>query len=165
MIACNKKETTASDAKNNNIVWASTIETIVPLEKDSLVMIPYLGEKNEFDKNAIYESVTKAILNGKVKAYNWDFPPDSSYTVEGFKKMISYLDSTNVVEDPNNPGEFTTGPLSGFDIVQVRFSERIEFDTLTNVFNNKVNGLTFITYKRERTGEVLGYKYLFGVRF
>ncbi len=158
LIACGR------NSDQNKIVWASKIETIVPLEKDSLVQIPYLGDKNNYDKKAIFESIKNAVLIGRLKAYYLD--PDSTYTLEEFKTMLNQISQNNEEPVAGRPGEFSLKPITGEDIVQMRFDEQMEMDTVNYTLTNNVYGITFYSYKRlKETGESLGYKYLFGVKF
>jgi len=167
MIACNKNNNTSSENNGHNVVWASKVKTVLPLEKDSLTNIPYLVEWNQYDKKTIFESLTNAVLKGKLKAYcNY---PDCPLTIEQFKNTLDSWDSTHYAEDPNNPGKMISAPINkkitADDIVQVRFDEHIEFDTTNYTFNNKISVVEFLINKKDmETGEVLGLKYLFGVK-
>ena len=167
LIACNKTNNTSTENKSHNVVWAEKVKTVLPLEKDSLTNIPYLVEWNKYDKKTIFESLTNAVLKGKLKAYcNY---PDCPLTIEQFKNTLDFWDSTNYVEDENNPGTMMSIPIheriTAEDIVQVRFDEHIEFDTTNYTFNNKISVVEFLIEKKTiETGEVIGLKYLFGVK-
>ena len=167
MIACNKNNSTSTENNGHSVVWAEKVKTVLPLEKDSLTNIPYLVEWNQYDKKTIFESLTNAVLKGKLKAYcNY---PDCPLTIEQFKNTLESWDSTHVVQDINNPGTSTYTPtlkkITANDIVQVRFDEHIEFDTTNYTFNNKISVVEFLINKKDmETGEVLGLKYLFGVK-
>lgn len=165
IIACNNK--TKQETKNNSLVWADNVESTVPMVKDTLWNKEDWEKTFRYDKKAIFASVTNGILSGKLKAYS--SYPDGELTTTEFKSIIEKWDSTATVEDTNNPGTMINAPilmkLTADDIVQLRFNEKVELDTVGYTINKKVSFITFIGYHiNNSTKEVDGLKKLFDVK-
>ena len=57
-------------------------------------------------------------------------------------------------------------PLKGDDLVQLRFIQKIEMDTVSCELKSKISEVWFCSYKRSKPdGEKMGYKFLFRVKF
>lgn len=164
LLGCNKN--TNQETKNTKVLWAETVQSNVSLVRDSLWDEADWNAINKYDKEKIFSSITQAVLSGKLKAY-FDYP-SSELTIKEFNNILVQWDSTNQMEDPKNPGTMITAPmkmeLTSDDIVQLRFNEKIELDTISYTLNKKVSFITFLTYKTANTGEILGLKYLFDVK-
>lgn len=167
--ACNKTEV-KEEVKNNNLVLAEDIQTILPLEKDTTLRWNRADFTNafvKFDEKLLFSTITKAVLDGKVKAYS-EYP-DKELTPSQVDKMLVSWDSTAQVEDPNHPGTFVSAPLkfeiSSWSIPQIRFHEKIELDTVTNVLRKTTSHITVYVFTQTETGEIVGHKKLFDVKF
>ncbi len=166
MIACNKSATTNSDATSNGVLWASNVETLLPMVQDTLWSKENWDEVYKYDKKAIFESMTKAVLAGKLKAYT--SYPAGELSINDFKNRIEKWDSTHMAEDPNNPGTMLSAPMllkfQAEDIAQMRFNESMELDTVNYTLNKKVSFVTFNTYKLTDDGQIIGLYKLFDVK-
>ncbi len=163
LIACNKNS--KEDSSNTKIVWAENVQTVVPLEKDPLWTDEEWTAVYKYDKEKIFTSITNAVLAGKLKAYA-DYP-GTPYSVKEFSNILVQFDTTTVA-DPNNPENITISPLKrevkSSDIVQMKFNEKIELDTVSFMLSNKVSYITFLSRKYNDVGELLGLKKLFDVK-
>jgi len=166
IIACNKSTTTNSDATSNGVLWASNVETLLPMVQDTLWSKENWDEVYKYNKKTIFESMTKAVLAGKLKAFT--AYPAGELSINDFKNRIEKWDSTHMAEDPNNPGTMLSAPLLmkviADDIVQMRFNESMELDTVNYTLNKKVSFVTFNTYKLTEDGQIMGMYKLFDVK-
>lgn len=164
LVACNKN--TNQETKNNKVLWAETVQSSVPLVKDSAWNKTDWNAVYKYDKEKIYTSITHGVLSGKLKAY--DNYPGKELTLKEFNNILVKWDSTNQVEDPNNPGKIITAPIkfeiTSEDIIQLIFNEKIELDTVSYSLNKKVSSVTFITNKYTETGEIIGKRKIFEVK-
>ena len=167
IIACNKpaNQDANKDAKSNTVLWASTVETLLPLVQDTMCDKEYWNEIYKYDKNTMFESIKKAVLAGKLKAYG--LYPIAELSIDEFKNRVEQGDSTNTFEDPNNPGTIISALLmrkiKGEDLVEMRFEERIELDTINYTLVKKVSVVSFNIYKIAGN-EIIGIKKLFDVK-
>ena len=169
LFACNKAEV-KEEVKYNNLVLAEDIQTILPLEKDTSLNWEHADFTNasvKFDEKVLFSTITKAVLNGKIKAYS-EYP-DKELTPAQVDKMLASWDSTAMAEDPNHPGVMVSAPMkfeiSYWSVPQIRFHEKIELDTVTNVLHKTTSHITLYIFKQTETGEIVGHKKLFDVKF
>ncbi len=166
--ACNQKgKDEQNQAKTNSIVWAETAESDLLVNWDSTRCAKdYWDEVNKIDKSKIFNSIKNAVLNKKLKAYTWY--PNGEMTIAEFNAVLVQWDSTNTIEDVNHPGTIVSAPikfeLKPEDLVELRFEEKIELDTVTYTLNRKVSVIHFVGDKLSRSGEVIGKKLLFDVK-
>ncbi len=168
--ACNKTEVKEEAPKNNNLVLAEDIQTILPLEKDTSWAwgsSDFTNISANFDPEKIFSSITKSILSGKIKAYS-DYPT-KELTVNEVSKILVSWDSTATVEHPDHPGTVVSAPLkseiTAWDVPQIRFHETMELDTVTNILHKKTSYITLYTFKYAESGGVVGIRKLFDVKF
>ena len=165
-VACNKNGN--EEQKSNAVVWAETAETSMPMTKDSLWSQEDWDKTYKLDKPQIFNSITKAVRSGKLKACSF-INHDIDYTLAEFDALLTRWDSTHQVDDVNNPGTTILAPIkyetSPDDISQIRFEEKIVFDTLTNTLTKKVTSALILANKLDETGHVQGLKPLFCVKF
>ncbi len=165
-VACNKNEKV--DQKSNAVVWAETAETTLPMTQDSLWTKEEWDKIFKLDKAQIFNSITKAVRSGKLKACTY-LNPNNDLTLPEFEAILTRWDSTHAVEDVNKPGTMIYAPVKSEikpeDISQLRFEEKIVFDTLTNTLSKKVTTIHFIKYKLTESGEVMGQMPVFSVKF
>ena len=170
LYACNGTEVKEAVLKNNNLVLAEDIQTILPLEKDTSLnwaQADFTNAFAKFDENKLFTTITKAVLDGKVKAYS-EYP-DKELSVDQVNKMLVSWDSTAQAEDPNHPGTFVSAPLkfvvSSWNVPQIRFHEKIELDTVTNVLHKTTSHISLYIFKQTESGEIVGHTKLFDVKF
>lgn len=167
IVGCNKpaNQDASKDVKTNTVLWASTVETLLPLVQDTMWSKQSWDEVYKYDKNVMFESIKKAVLAGKLKAYG--LYPTGEMSIDEFKAKIESWDSTNTVQDPKNPGTRIVTPIikkvRGHDLVQMRFDERIELDTVNYTLVKKVSVVSFNTYKIDGN-DIVGIKKLFDVK-
>ena len=165
-LACNKNGN--EEQKSNAVVWAETAETTMPMTKDSLWSQEDWDKTYKLDKPQIFNSITKAVRSGKLKACSF-INPDIDYTLPEFDAILSRWDSTYMTDNPKIPGTKMNVPIridtSPDDISQIRFEEKIVFDTLTNTLSKKVTSALILAFKLDETGQVVGQKPLFCVKF
>lgn len=155
-VACNNS-TMAQATKTNKVLWAEKAQSTLPLERDTLWNIEEWNAVYKYDKKKIFESITHAVESGKLKAYA-DYP-NGELTIKKFNNILVKWDSTNYIEDVKNPGTMIISPmkkeLKPDDIVQIKFNERIELDTVSYILNKIVSSISFFTYKYDERGEVI----------
>lgn len=182
LLACNKN-TNAQVTKNNKVLWAENVQSIVPLYRDTagfgnrskkerLISIGSLFNPSQiwdaafkYDIEKIFTSVTHAVLSGKLKAYT-DYPtPDRELTLKEFNNILvkwDTIDTPMTAYDPNGgSGEIPIGTpikdeLRPDEITQLKFNETIEFDTVSCTLSKKVSTITFYTYEITERGEQIG---------
>ena len=166
IIACTNTTTKTPETNSNNILWAETVKTILPMERDSAWNEADWKAAYKYDKEKMFRSITRGILAGKIKAYrNY---PDFQFTPKDFQNFLVQWDSTATVEDPNNPGVFIAAPIkteiTPESVMQLKFDEKIELDTMNYTLAKKVSMVTFFGYKYNELGDILGIKKLFDVK-
>ena len=143
IIACNEKSSVNSTAKDNSVLWASNVETLLPMVQDTLWSKENWDEVYKYDKKAIFETMKNAVLSGKLKSFT--MYPNGELTPDDFKNRIT--------------------TISADDIVQMRFDEKMELDTVNLILNKKVSFVSFNIYMRDPDSqEIIGLKKLFDVK-
>lgn len=164
LVACNKNIN--QETSNTKVLWAENVQSTVPMERDTLWTKEDWKAVYNYDKEKIFTTITNAVLSGKLKAYI-DYP-GTAYSVNEFNTILANWDSTNYAEDVNNPGTMISSPvkmeIKPDDIIQLKFNEKIELDTVSYTLSKKVSFVTFVSYKYDNVGEILGLKKLFDVK-
>lgn len=172
LISCNNKEieeqksTTTKDVIDNNVLWAETAQSVLPLEKNSLWTEEEWKEEYKYDKELIFSSITKGVLSGKLKAYS--MYPDYELSIKEFQDIIgSYSTEIVEVEDPEQPGSYKTiemkQELQHQDLSEIKFVEKIKLDTSSYSLTRDVSSIQFYGNKYNSDGEKIGLKRLFDV--
>ncbi|MGL4596340.1 MAG: gliding motility protein GldN, partial [Bacteroidia bacterium] len=114
-----------------------------------------------------------ALMTGEIHAF--DNPAlDDEFKVQMTKPQIEALfvqwDSTNQVEDPNNPGTFILAPikteLTTIDVKSYWIKEDWFFDKQRSVMDVRILGICPMKEKKDpSTGEVVGLLPLFWIYF
>lgn len=165
-IACTK----STDEKNSKskIVLAENIQSIVPLLPDSTWDEASWNALYKCDREKIYGTIVKGVLDGKLKAYSDVSTPETQLSTQEFTNILVQWDSTAQTEDPKNPGKMISAPikfeLTGEGVVQLRFNEKIEMDTVSYTLHRTASSVAFISYMQTETGEIMGLKHLFDVK-
>jgi hypothetical protein len=164
-IACTRN-TDGND--KNKIVLAENIQSITSLVPDSAWDENAWNALYKYDQVKLFNTIVKGVTTGKLKAYSDISEPKTELTTEEFSRIIVAWDSTARTEDPNKPGTFIIAPikmeLTGDDIVQLRFNEKIEMDTVSYTLHRTASSVAFISYMRSDAGEIVGLKHLFDVK-
>lgn len=140
-------------------------EDIVEIRfKDSLWSEEEWYQAYILDKEAIFNSMAQAGLNGKIPTFSNDL--HSPLNPKQFFYTINKWDSTTVVEDPNalRSPEPILISYTAEDIEKIQFQEKISFDTLCGALLREVHFLKFIVPKMEETGMHIGEKIVFEVQ-
>ncbi len=131
-IACTKN---TNNETKNNVVLAENIQSIVSLVPDSTWDEASWNALYKCDREKIYEIIVKGVLDGKLKAYSDVSTPETELSTQEFTNILVKWDSAAVTEDPKKPGTFIAVPikveLTGEALVQLRFNEKIEMDTVS----------------------------------
>jgi hypothetical protein len=112
-----------------------------------------LDSNNKYDIDKIFKAVTNSVFSGKLKA----FKNGKELSITEFNTILVSWDSTAQTEDPKRPGEFISDPvkieIKSSDILQIRFYEKIELDTITYLLNKKNSYVSFFTRRMTEMGE------------
>lgn len=165
LYACDKKVENSAIEKKQGLVWAENVTTIMPMETDTLWdNADFTNASNKFDREKLFNSITKALINGTLKAYS-DFPKGELSTKEIENILVKW--DTVKIQDPAT-GNWMAAPLkeeiSGWRIPVIQFNETIELDTMNYSINKKVSFITLIVFKMTETGVVIGKQKLFDVK-
>lgn len=133
----------------------------------------YYPETRINDRRSLYDVIKDALLAGEVNAF--DNPAlDDEFKVKMTKAQVEDVfvqwDSTNQVEDPNNPGTYILAPLkielTSNNIKAYWIKEDWFFDKQRSVMDVRILGLCPMAEKADpSTGEVIGYTPKFWVYF
>jgi hypothetical protein len=165
LFSCNKPST--EEGNKNKLTLAENAYTVFPLETEpGWSSASTLNADNKMDRKKIFSSIVGAVLAGKLKAYQ-NFP-ENELTLNEVQAMLVRWDSTNQVEDTNNPGTFISAPIK-YEInenntTQLIFNETIMLDTVSYSINKKVSYVTLCTDKINEKGERIGIKKIFDVK-
>ncbi len=134
MIACNKNANTTAETKNTSVLWASNVETMLPMIQDTMWSKENWDEVYKYDKKTIFETMKNAVVSGKLKAYT--AYPAGEMSVEEFKTRMA--------------------DITADKIAQMRFDESMELDTANYTINKKVAFVTFTINKLADDGQIMG---------
>ncbi|MBI3512318.1 MAG: gliding motility protein GldN [Bacteroidetes bacterium] len=133
----------------------------------------YYPETRINDRRSLFDVLKDALLAGQINAF--DNPAlDDEFKVKMTKAQVEATfiqwDSTNQVEDPNNPGTFILAPLknelNSNDIKAYWMKEDWFFDKQRSVMDVRILGLCPMAEKADPTsGEIIGYTPKFWVYF
>lgn len=166
LFACDKKVENSAVEKKQGLVWAENVTTIMPMERDTLWdKADLTNASNKFDRQELYNSIKKAVLSEKLKAYS-DFPQGelSVKDVEGILVQWDTLD----IKDPETGQLISDAPvkneIESLIIPTIQFNETIELDTVNYTINKKVSFITLVVFKMTESGEIVGKRKLFDVK-
>ncbi len=133
----------------------------------------YYPEQPINNRQSLFDVIKKALMEGEITAF--DNPAmDDEFKVRMTKSAVEgtfvQWDSTNQVEDPNNPGTFILAPikneLTSNNVKAYWMKEDWFFDRQRSVMDVRILGLCPMKEKQDpSTGEVIGYTPLFWVYF
>jgi gliding motility associated protien GldN len=121
---------------------------------------------------SLFDILKCAILEGELTAFAnpaFDDEFQSPMTKEEVQKLLVSWDSTNMIENVNDPGNMINVPLkyeiTSQDIIQYRIKEDWFFDKQRSVMEVRIVGICPVTVKRAESGDVVGIKPLFWIYF
>ena len=154
-----------------DVMWSKRVWRVIDL-KEKLNLPIYYPVEPTVCLMSLFDVLKCALLNHDLKAFaNPIFDDEFTLpmTKEEVQKLLVSWDSTNQVEDVNNPGQYITVPLKteirASSIRQYWIKEDWFFDKQRSVMEAKIIGICPLTEKVSESGDVIGVKPLFWIYF
>jgi gliding motility associated protien GldN len=156
-----------------DVMWSRRIWRVIDL-REKINQPLYYPTSPILDRKSLFDAIKDAILiNGTIIAFN-NPALDDEFKLEMTKSEVEALlvqwDSTNEVEDPNNPGVMIKAPIKNETTTDKVWKYWIKedwfFDRQRSVLDVRIIGLCPLVEKKTETGESTGAdKALFWVYF
>lgn len=154
-----------------DVMWSKRVWRVIDL-REKLNLPIYYPEEPTVCLMSLFDVLKCALLTDNLQAYSNPIF-DDEFTMPMTKMEIQNLlvtwDSTNQVEDVNNPGQFITVPLkkeiNSVNIRQYWIKEDWYFDKQRSVMESKIIGICPLAEKVSEGGEMIGVKPLFWIYF
>jgi gliding motility associated protien GldN len=156
-----------------DVMWSKRIWRVIDL-REKINHPLYYPTSPILDRKSLFDAIKDAILvNGTIIAFN-NPALDDEFKLEMTKSEVEALlvqwDSTNEVEDPNNPGVMIKAPIKNETTTDKVWKYWIKedwfFDRQRSVLDVRIIGLCPLVEKKTETGESTGAdKALFWIYF
>jgi len=156
-----------------DVMWSKRIWRVIDL-REKINHPLYYPTSPILDRKSLFDAIKDAILvNGTIIAFN-NPALDDEFKLEMTKSEVEALliqwDSTNEVEDPNNPGVMIKAPIKTETTTDKVWKYWIKedwfFDRQRSVLDVRIIGLCPLVEKKTETGESTGAdKALFWIYF
>jgi len=156
-----------------DVMWSRRIWRVIDL-REKINQPLYYPTSPILDRKSLFDAIKDAILiNGTIVAFN-NPALDDEFKLEMTKSEVEALlvqwDSTNEVEDPNNPGVMIKAPIKNETTTDKVWKYWIKedwfFDRQRSVLDVRIIGLCPLVEKKTETGESTGAdKALFWIYF
>ena len=154
-----------------DVMWSKRVWRVIDL-REKLNLPIYYPEEPTVCLMSLFDVLKCALLTENLQAYSNPIF-DDEFTMPMTKLEVQNLlvswDSTNQIEDVNNPGQFITVPLkkeiNSVNIRQYWIKEDWYFDKQRSVMESKIIGICPLAEKVSESGEMIGVKPLFLIYF
>lgn len=168
----NRKPIPYTHLREADVMWSKRVWRTIDL-REKFNHPLYYPETRINDRRSLFDVIKDALMAGEITAF--DNPAmDDEFKVRMTKAQIEALfvqwDSTNQVEDPNNPGTYILSPIKtellSNNVKAYWVKEDWFFDKQRSVMDVRILGLCPLKEKQDpSTGEVVGYSALFWIYF
>lgn len=156
-----------------DVMWSKRVWRVIDL-REKINHPLYYPTSPILDRKSLFDAIKDAILvNGTIIAFN-NPALDDEFKLEMTKSEVEALlvqwDSTNEVEDPNNPGVMIKAPIKNETTTDKVWKYWVKedwfFDRQRSVLDVRIIGLCPLVEKKTETGESTGAdKALFWIYF
>jgi gliding motility associated protien GldN len=154
-----------------DVMWSKRMWRVLDL-REKLNLPLYYPTEPQVCLLSLFDVLKCALLDGKITAFAnpaFDDEFKNPMTIAEVEKTLVSWDSTNQVEDVNNPGTYINVPLkkeiTAASIRQYWIKEDWFFDKQRSVFECRIIGLCPLIAKLTETGETIGVTPLFWIYF